>query len=408
MATEALEKLARNLRSIALISTDSFCFTNYRAEFIRDLVERGVRVYAVGRHDRAGAAAVAALGAIPVHLDVDSTGMNPVADAAYVLRLVIALRRIKPDATFAFFTKPLMLGSIAARIARVPQRFAMVSGLGYAYTQNGVRQRLARAALALMCALGLKACHRVIFENDDDLRFFRSRGMVGHDRSARVPGSGVNTGHFAPVPLPDAPLFLMIGRPLAEKGVREFAEAARIVSQSHPEARFVLLGGCTDNPGCLSASEIRAMKAIQWIGQVPDVRPWIACASAVVLPSYREGLPRSVLEAMAMARPVIATDVPGCREAVTNGRNGLLVPPRDPEALAGAMRAMLDDPVTAKTMSIQGLNMARDRFDVAKVNAAIFAEIAHSEGMSGAIHPETEMVPAASIGSCVRTPAELV
>ncbi|MBO9623448.1 MAG: glycosyltransferase family 4 protein [Sphingomonas sp.] len=366
-------------KSLALISVDAFCFLNYRAEFIRSLVSEGVRVYAIGRFDDVGHARVAELGAEPIHLDIQSTGMSPIEDLRYVVRLKSTLEQLRPDATFAFFTKPLVLGSIAARAAGIPRRFAMVSGAGYAFTADGPRQRIARWALTSGTRFGLRHCHRVIFENDDDLVAFVARGSVRAGRASRVSGSGVSLERFEPAPFPESPLFLMLARPLVEKGVREFVIAARAVRRAHPGTRFVLLGGTTGNPGCLSADALADVAPVEWPGHVDDVRPWIAAATTVVLPSYREGLPRCLLEAMAMARPVIASDIAGCRDAVSDGETGILVPARDPRALAAAMCWQLENPERAKRMGLAGLARVRDRFDVHSVNAAIFRAITAEE-----------------------------
>lgn len=360
------------MRSLALISTDSFCLLNYKGDFIRALVRQGIGVHALARHDDIGRARLRSLGAVPVDISLSSTGINPFRDALDILRLARTLRRLRVDTAFSFFTKPMIYGSLAARLAGTPRRFAMVSGLGFAFTSQGWKQRLLRPILRALYRLALRPCARVFFENDEDLGYFE-QGLIRRGTGSRISGCGVNLDRFRPGPFPGTPTFLLIGRMLREKGVREFVAAARDVRRRHPGVRFILLGGLVDNPGGLSREELALLigGGIEWHDHVPDVRPWIAASSVFVLPSYREGLPRSTLEAMAMGRAIITTDAVGCRETVEEGRNGFLVPARDARALGEAMMRFIDDPGLAGRLGGASRALAERRFDVERVDDTV-------------------------------------
>jgi glycosyltransferase involved in cell wall biosynthesis len=218
----------------------------------------------------------------------------------------------------------------------------------------------------------------VIFQNADDLQEFRERGLIELPIAHIVNGSGVELQHFTPVSLPGNATFLLIARLLADKGIREYVEAASQIRRSYPHARFLLVGWYDDNPDSLRQEEVDdwiSQGTVEFLGRLEDVRPAIAQADVYVLPSYREGAPRTVLEAMAMGRPIITTDVPGCREMVVEGVNGFLVPPRDANAIAQAIRRFLEDPRLAARMGHESRRMVEARFDseivaMAVVNAA--------------------------------------
>ncbi|MDX1541447.1 MAG: glycosyltransferase, partial [Geminicoccaceae bacterium] len=201
---------------------------------------------------------------------------------------------------------------------------------------------------------------------------------VRAEQSVLINGSGVDLRQFSPAPFPATPTFLLIARFLVEKGVRDFVEAARLVRSRHPNVRFVLVGGPDEaNPSSIGRAELQGWLdegIVENPGWLDDVRPAIAASSVYVLPSYyREGTPRTILEALAMGRPVVTTDAPGCRETVRHGVNGWLVPPRDPKALAAALLTFLDDPEPVARMGAESLALAREKYDVDKVNDVMLA-----------------------------------
>lgn len=360
------------LKSIAVIGNSAFSLTNFRGPLIAEFVRNGAKVFALAPdHDTSSETRIRSLGAIPVGYSLDRTGMKPVRDLSDAFKLFRLLRRLRPDATLSYFIKPVIYGTLAARLAGVRRRYALVPGLGYAFISRGIVQRLVGGIARFLYRLAFAAAHRVIFYNDDDARHFA--GAIHPDKIVRLNGTGVDLARFTPAPLPaGTPTFLFIGRLLREKGVSEFVEAARTVRHNHPDCRFVMVGGLDCNPGSIDQAQLDAWRsegAVDIVGHVDDVRPWIASSSVFVLPSYREGVPRSTQEAMAMGRPVLTTDTPGCRETVAG--NGFLVPPRDPDALAAAMLRFINNPGLIASMGRASRRLAEERFDVRRINAEI-------------------------------------
>ncbi|CAM3875561.1 glycosyltransferase family 4 protein [Castellaniella denitrificans] len=366
---------------LAIISHHAVDLLKFRGHLIRDLAASGVRVRCLAPdYDAATRAELTALGAVPIDYRLQRTGMNPLRDLMDVARLIQILRRLAPDVVFAFSTKPMVYGTLAAWLAGVPRRVAMVEGAGYVFTASDGRDAWTRRALRLVVEvlyrMALGRAHRVIFLNPDDQREFVEWGLVARARSALLGGIGVDLQAWREAPPVVEPMcFLLVGRLLREKGIVEYAAAARWVKERYPRTRFVLLGGLDSNPGGLSRAQVQAWvdeDLLEWPGYVP-VRPWLERASVFVLPSYREGVPLSTQEAMAMGRPVITTDVPGCRETVRDGVNGYLVPARDAAALAKAMLRFLDDPGRVASMGRASRRMAESCFDVRKINQKLSA-----------------------------------
>jgi glycosyltransferase involved in cell wall biosynthesis len=294
--------------------------------------------------------------------------MNPVTD----LRLLSAyrrhLKRLRPAAFLGYTIKPNIYGSLAAASLGIPA-FPNVSGLGTAFIRGGVLQSL----VSRLYRIAFSRCPAVFFQNSEDRQLFEQRRIVRLDQARLLPGSGVNLDRFSPVPLPNGPpVFLFIGRLLRDKGVVEFVEAARELRKEMPDARFQLLGGVDEGNrtgiGANRLFEWESSGAVQHLGTTDDVRPYIAEATAIVLPSYREGLPRSLLEGAAMARPLIASDVAGCRDVVEDGVNGFLCAVRDPASLAAAMRHLAQLPPARRlAMGEAGRRKVEERFSEAYV-----------------------------------------
>ena len=367
---------------VLLLASHAPSLTNFRGPLIAEMVRRGWRVTAAAPDfDATTRAAVVALGAQPVEVPMAATGMNPLADLAYRRSLIALFRREQPDVLLAYTIKPVIWGLLAARAAGVGRSVALITGLGYAFTDGtsgGLKRLVAGVMASALYRLALGRADRVLFQNPDDRDLFLDRGLLrDHGQVGVVDGSGVDLDHYTPAPLAEAPVFLMVSRLLYAKGVREYARAAAALKARHPQARFQLAGWRDDGPDTVSEAELQGFidGGVEFLGRLDDVRPALAAARIYVLPSYREGTPRSVLEAMALGRPVITTDAPGCRETVVEGVNGLKVPPQDAVALEAAMEQLILHPEQAAAMGEASLERVRARYDVHRVNAQILSAV---------------------------------
>jgi glycosyltransferase involved in cell wall biosynthesis len=332
--------VAAAARTVVLAANSIWNITNFRAGLVRGLQDAGYAPLALGPPDPDGAARLCELGIELVPIELDRSGLNPAADLLLLLRYRRALKRIRPAAFLGFTAKPNIYGAIAASGLRIPV-IANVSGLGTAFMRRGPLQQI----VALLYRRAFRRASTVFFHNPDDRRLFLDREIVRERQARLLPGSGIDLDRFAPAPLPaGGPIFLLIARLLSDKGIREYVAAARILRPLLPDARFQLLGGIDEgNRTSISRQEVefwRDERVIECLGETADVRPFIREASAIVLPSYGEGLPRTLLEGAAMARPLVATDVPGCRDLVEDGLNGFLCAARDAASLAAAMQRL--------------------------------------------------------------------
>jgi glycosyltransferase involved in cell wall biosynthesis len=317
---------------------------------------------------------------VVVHdMPLGRTGLNPLADLRSLLFLLSLMRRVRPDMVLGYTIKPVIYGTLAATLAGVPRRFALITGLGHAFQERQEGGWL-RALVQKLYGVALRGAHKVFFQNPDDEALFRQLGLVGPGTGTIVVnGSGVDVSEYTAAPVPEEHSFLLIARLLGDKGVREYADAARRIKQLHPATRFRLVGWIDDNPNSIRQSELDAWTGegtLEHLGRLNDVRPAIAQSSVFVLPSYyREGTPRTVLEAMAMGRAIITTDMPGCRETVVNSENGYLVPPRSVDALVGAMLQFVEKPGLASAMGRRSRQIAENKYDVHAVNAVMLGEM---------------------------------
>ncbi|MBC7140191.1 MAG: glycosyltransferase family 4 protein [Defluviimonas sp.] len=318
---------------ILLTVNSAWNILNFRRPVIAALLARGDRVSVLAPPDDA-VPKLEAMGIKVIPLDMDSKGLNPLRDMGLVLRLYRRFRAARPDVILSWTIKNNIYGAFAARAAGVPF-IPNVSGLGTAFLSGGALQRVAE----MLYRRAFARLDTVFFQNPEDEALFVTRGLVRTDQTRCLPGSGINLAYFEQSPLPEGPpVFLMIARLLRDKGVLEYVAAARQIRARYPEATFRLLGAVGSlSRSAIPASEVTAWQTegvIDYLGTAEDVRPHIAQAHCIVLPSYREGAPRTLIEGAAMGRPAIATDVPGCRDVVADGQTGLLCAPRSAEALA--------------------------------------------------------------------------
>lgn len=370
--------------SLAIISNQAFSLINFRGALIRDLVASGVRVLALAPDFTDDfRAKIRELGAEPIDYSLQRAGLNPLRDAIDALRLSILLRRLRPQATLAYFIKPVIFGTLAAWMAGIRMRFALIEGLGFVFMEDQsaltIKRKLLRVLVGGLYKLALDKAERVILLNQDDIADLCRAGILEKSKAVLIPGIGVNLADFPASPVCcNPPTFVLVARMLREKGVYEFVDAARIVKARYRGVRFVLVGGTDANPGAISERELVEWQnegVVEWAGHVSDVREKLVTASVFVLPSYREGLPRSTQEAMSMAKPVITTNVPGCRDTVIDGESGFLVPAQDPEALATAMARFIEKPSLIETMGCASRRMAEACFDVRVINRRMLAAL---------------------------------
>jgi glycosyltransferase involved in cell wall biosynthesis len=313
------------------------------------------------------------LGASFISYSVQRNSMNPARDLITFLSLRSTFSKIKPDIIFSYTIKPIIWGGLALRSTGMSSKFyALITGLGLAFQPGGTKQKILTCLVTRLYRWALIPAEKVIFQNHDNRQVFIACQIMDARRSVVVNGSGVNLDHYVASPLPQGPIvFLAIARLLGDKGLREYAKAAQDVRGRHPETIFQLVGPVDPSPDGVPLSEVQGWHdsgALQYLGSVTDVRPFIEKCHVYVLPSYHEGMPRTVLEAMAMARPIITTDAPGCRETVVDGDNGFLVPVKSPQALALAMCKFIEHPEIIEKMGLRSRKLAENKFDVQKVN----------------------------------------
>ena len=359
----------------------------FRGDMIQQMVEDGNEVFAMApATDLEGEAAnrltklvaekLQTLGVPYLPIPLNRTGVNPLKDLHSICWLSRKMNEIEPDVVLAYTMKPVIYGSIAARMVGVRNIFSMITGLGDVFTGDSFRQRVLARIVIVLYKLALRFNKKIYFMNPDDLNLFRQLKIVPDGKkTVMINGSGVNVERYSFKPPQTEPvIFLIIARLLWDKGIGEFVSAARLLKEKYPEVRWQIVGPFDNNPSAILREDVAKWQAeglIEYMGATEDVRPYLEKASVYVLPSYREGTPRSVLEAMAMGRPVITTDAPGCRETVIDGVNGFLVPVRDNAALAEAMEKFIIDKELMAEMGRKGREIAESRYDVHKVNLSI-------------------------------------
>lgn len=319
----------------------------------------------------------------PLHLNRKSA--NPLQELKTFLSLLRVYRQLKPDLVHQFSIKPVLYGGIAARLAGLPAVVDTITGLGFVFIAAGWKAKLRRAAvtLAYRTALRLKNL-RVIFENPDDRQLFFDNGLLQAEQAVLIRGAGVDTELFAftPEPATDTPLVVLAARMLWDKGVGEFVQAAESLRKAGVNACFVLVGDAdAGNPKSISTAQLQQWQRegfVEWWGERRDIATIFATANLVCLPSYREGLPKVLLEAASCGRAIVSTDVSGCREAVRHGDNGLLVPAREAEPLADALQQLIADPALRRNMGLRGRERAVAEFsadDVLRQTLMVYREL---------------------------------
>lgn len=372
-------------KKIILIGTAASSVLGFRANLIKALLAQEYNVYAfVSEYTQAELDKIENLGAIPVTYDLKRGGLNPLEDIKVTYKLSQKIKQIAPDLVFSYFSKPVIFGTLAARIAKVPKVIGMLEGLGYTFTDQPERlskkTKVIKSLQVLLYKVALPQLDKLIFLNPDDPTDLLHKYKIKMKRVEVLGGIGLDLEDYTyqPVGNVEQPInFIFVGRLLKEKGIHDFIAAAQIVKSKFPNTKFTVLGAIdASNLGALKQSELDRLISLQlvnYVGQVNNVQDWLIDSDVFVLPSYREGVSLSTQEAMAIGRAVITTDVPGCRETVVNGVNGFLVDKWNPQALAEKMIYFIENPEQVAIMGHESHKMAQEKFDASEVNKRLLA-----------------------------------
>lgn len=377
-------KPASEPKRIAIVGTLAETLVGFRSELIKDLVAKGHEVFAIAsQYTEALKERIQALGATPIEYSISQFGMNPLREWRSIWQLYRLFKKLKPDIVLSYFTKPSIYGTVAAHLARVPKVVAKIEGLGRVFTDNcdsgasnSWRKRAARILMLQLFRWSLPKADVVLFLNQDDEHDLKVKYNIKLKQSAVIGGIGVCLEHYAVSPTPIEPFrFIFVGRLLNEKGIREYLAAAEQIKTEHPNVEFWVLGQPDQNKHALRPHELAAYVnrgIVHYPGKVADVALYLQQSSVFVLPSYyREGVPRSTQEALAVGRAVITTNMPGCKDTVNHEVNGLLIPPRNVEALKNAMCSLIQSPERAIKMGAQSAKLAKEKFNVRSINQRI-------------------------------------
>jgi glycosyltransferase involved in cell wall biosynthesis len=366
---------------IVMIGTTANCVFGFRWPLIKELTTKGYKVYAFAiDYTDEQRQLLKSLGVTSIDYDLSRSGLNILADLKTMFQLKVKLEAIKPDIVLSYFVKPVIYGTVAAFLAKVPMRIAMLEGLGYVHTptENGfnLKKKVLQIIQGFLFTLSFKFASKVVFLNPDDPKDLSKTTLFSKSKVEILGGIGLELLDY-PYSKPNIkrPIhFIFVARLLAEKGVYQLIEAIKLVQKKYPDTKLVVLGGLDeDNPESLTKKDLDGLikqGIIIYPGQVSNVSEWLNDSHIFVLPSYyREGVPRSTQEAMAVGRPILTTDVPGCRETVVDGENGFLVPAFNVEKLTEKMIWFVEHPEKIEPMGLASRRMAEEKFDAHKVNA---------------------------------------
>lgn len=364
------------MKTFVIIATNGQSLINFRGVFIRELVDMGLRVICVSiEPPEEMEDAIKALGAEYYQIAGDRIGIGIFSGFRMISEYRKFLEKIKPEYCFLYMSKPIAFGGVAAIKAKVPHINMLVNGLENAYYRTTFKDWLVRQVMTNSYRKVGRHADNVFFQNSRDMAYFQQHGMLSANNGHLVGGSGVDMEYFSRQPLPQEPVILMTARLLWSKGIREFAGAIRIVKSKHPGIKVLLVGGLDDNDEAMSAQELDKFikeNDVEYCGFSQDVRSYLKRCSIFVLPSYHEGMPRSILEAMATGRPIITTDAPGCSETVVNELNGFIVPVRNTGMLAEKINTLIANSSLREHMADESYKLCKERFEVHGVNQSMF------------------------------------
>lgn len=360
---------------IAVISSHTQSLIWFRMDMMKAFCEAGHEVIAVAndKEDKWNSV-FNAVGIRYRRINVDRNGKNLISDLRTICSIYSVLRSEKPDKIFIYQAKTIIYGCAVARILGIKEVYSLVAGIGSIFLTKDAYGRIFQAIMSMGYKLAFRSCNRVFFQNMDDSSVFVERGIVPKEKIVYINGSGVNIDEFTPLPLPDEPTFLFIGRLIRDKGIIEYLNACRLAKKRNGNIRCLLVGPFDTNPSGIKPNELALFVedgSVEYFGEQKDVRPYIGQCSIFVLPSYHEGTPKTVLEAMACGRPIIVTDAPGCKETVEAGTNGFLVPIKDDKSLAEMMLFMAERHEIVEEMGKKSRHIAITKYDVRIVNRQI-------------------------------------
>ena len=361
-------------KRIAVLSSHTPSLFWFRMDMMREFQSKGYKVYALGNEDEEKwKSKFSEQGIIYKKISVERNGVNPIHDLNAFMSIRKVLKDINPDKIFSFQAKTIIYGGLAAKSLGIKEVYPLIAGMGSVFLNDDTKTKLIRMVMVTEYKLAMKGSPAVFFQNDDDLKIFKKNGIVTNQRVSMLHGSGVNTELFQITEPPKEIAFLCISRLIRDKGVYEYLQASKMIKEKYQNIRCMLVGPYDSNPSAIKRDELMPFleAGIEYFGEQDDVRPYLKQCSVFVLPSYREGTPKTVLEAMSSGRAIITTDAPGCRETVKDGENGILVPIKDVKALYDAMEYFIQNPAQVLSMARKGREIAESIFDVKLVNADI-------------------------------------
>ena len=366
-----------SIMKFLLIASFPQSILKFRGKLIQELKLKGFEVHVAAPNifaDQQDYKNLLSLGVVPHNISLSRKGMNPLKDIKTLIELIRLVRFVRPNYVLCYTIKPIIYGMLSSWLLGVQHRISMVTGVGIVFTEISSKNIKKSTRLLIKCLyfLALRFSTKIIFQNNDDHKLFLNlRILKKHSPTLIVNGSGVDLIEYNTAEVTKEHNFLIIARLNVSKGIREFVDAARIIKSTDSNINFTVVGWIDEGDDSISKKELQAWVdegIINYLGILRDVRPAIENCSVYVLPSYREGLPRSVLEAMSMCRPIITTDAPGCRETVVDGENGYLVRIGDVETLVEAMKKFIANPDLIDTMGARSLKIVKEKYDVNIVN----------------------------------------
>lgn len=374
------------MKKALIIGGECLSLMKFRGELLKSFKAQHYEVYAcAGGKSKQATKWFKDIGIIFVPIQFRRTGLNPFSDLLFFLKLVKTIKKINPDIILTYTIKPVIYGLLASHICKVKNCYALITGLGYSFMPSmKLKQRLVKIIVLILYKFSLSKAKSIFFQNEDDLNLFKDKKIISDKaHSIRVNGSGVDLDYyeFKPLQLLNNNInFLLIARLLKDKGIYEYVEAAKIVKKTFPEKKisFSLLGSFDINPTAIPSEQVYRWHddgLINYLGETEDVRPYIEKCSVYILPSYREGMPRSVLEAMSIGRAIITTNVPGCKETVIPGKNGYLVEMQSSKELAFAMTKIINNKNLIEKMGLFSRKLATERFNVHNINSIMLKEM---------------------------------